>query len=158
MFPHLLLFNFSLQDLSRLGRDLTKVVIVDNSPPVLLISFTMSFLFLCVCVCVCVCACVCMRTRACVCMCMCACARVCVCMCLRAHVRARVCVGGGSVLARTILSAPPRDDPGQLFTYSWLKLTAALQYLVYEFRVSFDGITQCLPKLFPCRGFARLSG
>ena len=73
-----------------------------------------------------------------------------------------VCVGGGggggSVLVRIILSAPPLSDPGSFsLSDSWLKLTAALECLVYEFRVSFDGITQCLSKLFPCRGFAHLS-
>ncbi len=67
---------------------------------------------------------------------------VCVCVCTRVFVH--VC----SVHACVYVCACD----------SWLKLTAVLDYRVLEFRVPLDGITQCMPRLFPCRGFAHLSG
>ena len=66
--------------------------------------------------------------------------RVCVCVC--------VCGGGGgggggvSSVFELYCQRLHVMTPGSFsLRGSWLKLTAALEYLVYEFRESFDGIT-----------------
>ena len=83
----------------------------------------------------------------------CVCECVCVCVCVGGG------GGGGGEGGSTSQSTPPRGDPWAVVKV-WLKLTALtlLELLDIESRVPSDGITQFLPGVFSCRGFAHLSG
>ena len=74
-----------------------------------------------------------------------------VCVCVFVYVRVCVLVWG-SVF---INASSSQHLLGSSFRVSWLKLITVLEFYDLEHRVSFDGI---VPRLFPCRGVAPLSG
>ena len=85
--------------------------------------------------------------------------QVCFCVVSDTCINSYVCVweegGRRGVFQSYVSQRLPVVKPGQLFTCgNWLKLTnmiTILDLLVSEYRVPFDGITQFLPRLFPCR-------